>query len=143
MLTTLSKQLRRGELAADNISGIRVVAASSGGAWHASESQGRERWTWSRGTADLVLRTERTGAVVTLEFETRSLSPRSIRVTTKGRELWQGLVGTDFTTVELSPLLLNAGLTTVRIETDTPPVLESSDPAARALAFVVHAPRLR
>lgn len=143
VLSTLSKQLRRGELAADDISGIRVVAAALGDAWHASESQGRERWTWSRGTAELVLRAERTGAVVTLEFETRSLGPRLIRVTADGRQLWQGRVGMDFTTIELPPLPLTAGVTTIRIETDAPPMLESSDPAARALAFVVHAPRLR
>ncbi len=142
VFATLSGQLRRGELAAETLAGTRVVAALAGDSWHGTESDGRARWTWSRGTADVLLHAERAGAVVTLSFDTRSLQPRAIRVTTEGRELWRGDAGTEFTTVELPPLVLGAGVTTLRIETNAPAVAESSDPTARALAFVVHEARL-
>ncbi len=138
-LTLLGRQLAPNELSRTRIDGTEVSAIVGDG-WSARETYGRTTWIWSKGKSTLWLRIsgDRPPIARTLTFAMRSLGPRIVTVTIGDRIVWRGEVGEQLMPVETTRLELPPGLTAVVFSTDSPGVLESASPDARALTFAVY-----
>jgi hypothetical protein len=92
---------------------------------------------WSHGEAALAVRTKPVGVALTLDFRLRSLSPRTVEITQRGRSVWRGRLGLTWTAVSFACTDGPLGF-----HTDTPPDPEGTQPGARALAFCIDHVRL-
>ena len=144
VLAAFDRQLAPNELAAAHAGGSKVRVVIGDG-WFARETDGRDMWLWSKGTATLLLRVDAAQATtpVTLQFAMRSLGVRTVTASIGGRIVWQDRVGEPLAPVEIAGLALPGGTTTIVFATDEPGVPESAGPEARALTFALYNFRLK
>jgi hypothetical protein len=138
-----SRQLAPNELAAANIAGERTSLVAGDG-WFPAETDGKSQWRWSKG--DSVWFIDRRGtqpATVTLRFNLRGIGQRTARITSGERVLWHGPVHENLGVVEIAGVAVAGGTTELQLTTDTPGVLESAAPGARALTFAVYDPEVK
>jgi hypothetical protein len=113
-------------------------ATVPGKGWFGIERAKGVTWMWSSGDATLRLHASKADSV-RLRFSLRSLAPRQVTIRSGERVWWQGAVSEkDFVPVEIGPIALAPGVTTVEFSTDAPGVPETAGPGARALAFAVY-----
>jgi len=75
-------------------------------------------------------------------FPLRAFTTSSVRVLSRGREIWRGVLTPDLTQVQLPPLSVNDGRLELEIVSDTPGTPEALDPNARRLAFALYDPQI-
>ncbi|HVW21140.1 MAG TPA: hypothetical protein VHC86_07970 [Opitutaceae bacterium] len=95
-------------------------------------------WSWSAGTGALAVRAWPASLPsCRLDFQLRSLVPRTVTVRQGGAILWSGPVGAAKVAVSV-PVRLENGAARLEFTTDAPPVPDPGDPAARSLAFAIY-----
>jgi hypothetical protein len=129
------------ELAAARTAEASVLVQTHTG-WFGVERYRNEHFpnkslAWSHGEAALAVRTKPVGVALTLDFRLRSLSPRTVEITQRGRSVWRGRLGLTWTAVSFACTDGPLGF-----HTDTPPDPEGTQPGARALAFCIDHVRL-
>jgi hypothetical protein len=72
----------------------------------------------------------------------RALTPRTVTAQVDGQEIWSGPITQTLTTFNLPPLVVTTGHAELELSTDTPPVLENSQPDARRLGFMIFDPKM-
>ncbi len=129
------------ELAALSSRGVAGIAEIGGG-WHGREADKSHTWLWTarRGTIRIDA-WPRADATIELRFQLRALTPRSVVVRQRGRELAQFDIGTSRSTHTL-PVRIEAGQTEIEFLTLAPPTPEGTHPGARELGFALYDPRL-
>lgn len=142
IILLLSRQRAANEFAFRWIDGDRVSAALQQG-WLGPEADRRDRWSWTSGDGAIDIVAPRGLPAVSIGFALRSLRPRLVTVRWRGGVIWQGEVGTGYSHVNLSPLPFASGALRLQFSSREPPVLESTRPDARALAFAVYDLTLR
>lgn len=113
-----------------------------GDGWLGREHSWRHNWTWSNGQSVVVIAsTPPQSHDVILEFNVRSLEPRTVMVRQDGREIWRSTVGPELRPGVVPVHLVN-GLATLEFSADIPgmPARLSSD--SRPLAFAIYDPCL-
>ena len=115
-----------------------------GEGWFGQEHSSRHRWAWATSRGELVLLTwpRPTGMEARLVFPLRAFTTSSVRVLSRGREIWRGVLTPDLTQVQLPPLSVNDGRLELEIVSDTPGTPEALDPNARRLAFALYDPQV-
>ena len=117
------------------------IGARYGDEWLMPERAGRDTWRWASGTATLTLDNPNVGPrAVTLDFQLRSVSPRSVAVSVATNPPTTGhftLLPDRPVRASLGPLTLPPGRTTVVFSTDLPAWIEPGS-KQRPLAFSVH-----
>jgi hypothetical protein len=143
LLFLSSRQLASNEFAAARVEGARTSVVLGDG-WFAPETDGRARWAWSRGESLVYLHRAAGGATrLSLRFRTRGLGRRNVSASVGGVIIWRQPVGEDLRDAEIRDLPVAEGITAIRFSTDTPGMLESPAPGARALTFAIYDPVLR
>jgi len=131
-----------GELAATRAHGTACVAILREG-WFGLERDRRHAWAWCRGRCTVALEAwPKDAQALRLEFDARSLVPRTVLVRKDGRELWRGAVGVERTPRYSVPVRLSGGRATIEFSTDAPGVAENGGAGARLLAFALYDARL-
>jgi hypothetical protein len=125
----------------EQVAFVDGVSARYGAGWLAPERAGRDTWRWVSSTATLWLDNPNVGPrAVTLDFQLRSVSARSVTVSVATNPATTGrftLLPDRTVPVHLGPLTLPPGRTTVVFSTDLPAWIEPA-PNPRPLAFSVH-----
>jgi hypothetical protein len=105
--------------------------------WYGSEGSRSFFWCWTKGNAGQKIQNPHSFVVkARLRFSVFTAGRRSVRLKLNGEEVWESTLGEDqLVTVSLSALHLQPGENRLDWETDSPPVMVSTDP--RELAFVV------
>jgi hypothetical protein len=131
-----------GEIAATRARGTACVATLREG-WFGLEHDRRHVWAWcrARGTVALEAWPKDTQAV-RLEFDARSLAPRTVTVRQDGREIWRGRVGIESAPRCSVPVRWTGGRATIEFSTDAPGVAENAGAGARLLTFALYDARL-
>lgn len=119
------------------------VSVELGSGWYAPESGGGNTWTWTAGSAELLVRNPHPAPlVIRLRFGLVATGPRTVRVAVNGQELWHTIVSDkDTVNASFSALVLPPGDNKIVFLSDEPPLkVGASDP--RVLAFSVQNLRL-
>jgi len=116
--------------------GIIVVHA---GQWHEREVEGEHSWRWAADSGALRIHVPRgPDRAVTIAFGLSSVIDRTVVVRVGDVERRVVLHVGDHALVNLGPMRVPAGLTTVRLTTPEPPWQEPAGRADRKLSFAVH-----
>ena len=102
-------------------------------AWYETERSHFEFWSWSRGSAGIVIRNPQPGPIeVELSFALRAFDQRTVRVLEGKTVRWEGQIGRVGTAVRLPAVRLKPGDNPWWFETDKPPIEPDQ---IRAVAF--------
>ncbi|HSY40152.1 MAG TPA: hypothetical protein VLA79_11510 [Polyangia bacterium] len=125
----------------EQVAFVDGVAARYGEGWLVPERAGRDTWRWASGTAALTLDNPHPDPrTVTLDFQLRSVSARSVTVSDANDPPTAGhftLLPDRTVPAHLGPLTLPPGETRVVFSTDLPPWIEPGT-KHRHLSFSVH-----
>jgi hypothetical protein len=112
-----------------------AIAVEFGEAWFGPEKSYLERWRWSRGAAEMLIRNPQSFAVeVNLGFDLRALDERTVRVLQGTTVRWAGRVDRNGTVVNIPEVRLEPGINRWRFETDKPSIVPEGD-TLRPVAF--------
>ncbi|MBL9201331.1 MAG: hypothetical protein JNL39_12540 [Opitutaceae bacterium] len=130
------------EIAAATFGGTAAVARAGDG-WWGREQTSRHIWLWARDRGTLEIRRwSHGGAPVRLEFALRAMTPRSVVVRHRGREIWRAEPGTGFSQHTLDLPGSADPVITLEFASDAAPVPENAAPGARELGFALYDLRL-
>ncbi len=120
-------------------SGSAAVIARPGDGWFPAERHGRQRWQWSQARGAVIFETWPRSADLTvrLDFQLRSLTPRTVVLRQGGREIWHAEIGASLSSHHLG-VPITGGRGAIEFSTETPGLPESSVAGARVLAFALY-----
>ena len=120
-------------------SGSAAVIARPGEGWFPVERHGRHRWQWTQAGGTVVFETwpRACDLSLRLDFQLRSLTPRTVVLRQDGREIGRAEVGASLSSHHVS-VPVAGGRGAIEFSTDTPGLPEGSGAGARALAFALY-----
>jgi hypothetical protein len=122
--------------------GSEAVLVQSDGAWFELEHSPRHTWAWTRRGGRLTFESwPAVSRVVQVSFGLRGLTPRTVVIRERGREVWRGAVGGRVAEVSL-PVRLDSGTGFLEFAADAAPVTEGAAAGGRLLGFAVYDVRL-
>lgn len=103
--------------------------------WAITEWNWNRRWAWCAHTGGLTISAWRHEGPRRLQLEMKGITPRELRISYQGREIWRGELATRLQWITLPELQPVNGSIQLELHTDSPPFKEGNGPYDRELSF--------